>query len=80
MRLAPDEEANVLRVEVTDDGRGMAEDRTAGVGLHSMRERAEEVGSSCVVESPPARGTSVRTLLPLARDEGEEVEPGSRGT
>jgi signal transduction histidine kinase len=80
VRLAPDEEANVLRVEVTDDGRGMAEDRTAGVGLHSMRERAEEVGGSCVVESPPARGTSVRALLPLARDEGEEVEPGSRGT
>jgi signal transduction histidine kinase len=78
VRLAPDEEANVLRVEVADDGQGIVEDRSAGVGLHSMRERAEELGGSCVVESLPARGTSVRAILPLAR--GGEVEPGTRGT
>jgi signal transduction histidine kinase len=78
VRLAPDEEANVLRVEVADDGQGIVEDRSAGVGLHSMRERAEELGGSCVVASLPARGTSVRAILPLAR--GGEVEPGTRGT
>ena len=74
VRFAPDEARSVLRLEVIDDGRGMAEDRSAGVGLHSMRERAEELGGSCVVESLPARGTSVRAVLPLAR--GAAEEPG----
>jgi signal transduction histidine kinase len=78
IRFVPDEEGKVLRLEVADDGRGMDEDRSAGVGLHSMRERAEELGGSCVVESLPARGTSVRAVLPLARGTGdsEAVEPG----
>jgi signal transduction histidine kinase len=80
VRFAPDEGREVLRIEVIDDGRGMAEDRSAGVGLHSMRERAEELGGSCVVEGLPARGTSVRAVLPLARDggDGEADEPGAR--
>ena len=77
VRFAPNEERKVLRLEVIDDGRGMAEDRTAGVGLHSMRERAEELGGSCVVESLPARGTSVRAVLPLARD-ARDGKPGAR--
>jgi signal transduction histidine kinase len=72
VRFAPD--STVLRLEVTDDGRGIAEDRLAGVGLHSMRERAEELGGSCTVESVPTGGTSVRAILPLAHG-----EPGVRG-
>jgi hypothetical protein len=31
-----------------------------------MRERAEELGGRCVVESLPAGGTRVRATLPLA--------------
>jgi signal transduction histidine kinase len=53
-----------LKVVVADDGRGLGSSR-AGVGMTSMRQRAEELGGSCVVSSD-ARGTTVRATLPLA--------------
>ncbi|HEX2742181.1 MAG TPA: GAF domain-containing sensor histidine kinase [Rubrobacter sp.] len=62
-------DGDLLRLEITDDGRGIPDDRPAGVGLHSMRERAEELGGSCVVEASPEGGTRVRAVLPLARGE-----------
>ncbi|MDQ3375300.1 MAG: sensor histidine kinase [Actinomycetota bacterium] len=64
--LAPAERAGVLRLEVVDDGRGIPEDRSAGVGLSSMRERAGELGGSCAVEALPSGGTRVAAALPLA--------------
>lgn len=54
-----------LHVEVTDTGTGLAEDRRPGVGLSSMRERAEELGGSFDVEPRPGGGTCVRASLPL---------------
>jgi signal transduction histidine kinase len=81
-RITPDEQAGVLRLEVTDDGRGIPEGRRAGVGLSSMRERAGELGGSCNIETLPSGGTSVRAILPLARgaSQDEGVEPGTRET
>jgi signal transduction histidine kinase len=57
-----------LQVEVSDDGVGLPEEPRAGVGLLSMRERAEEVGGTCVVEPAPGRGTRVLVKLPLPED------------
>ncbi len=57
-----------LCVEVTDDGAGMPEERPAGVGLLSMRERAEELGGTCVVERIPTGGTRVLAHLPLPKE------------
>ena len=54
-----------LQVEVIDDGVGLPKEPCAGVGLLSMRERAEEVGGLCVVEPAPGRGTRVLANLPL---------------
>jgi signal transduction histidine kinase len=54
-----------LLVEVGDDGRGIDPDRQAGVGLLSLRERAEELGGRSEVTCPPAGGTVVRAWLPL---------------
>jgi signal transduction histidine kinase len=54
-----------LDITVADDGRGIARNHRAGIGLTSMRERAAELGGSCVVESVPNGGTSVRARLPL---------------
>ena len=57
-----------LWVEVTDDGVGLSATRNehrAGVGLASIRERADELGGTCVIESPPTGGTRVRARLPL---------------
>jgi signal transduction histidine kinase len=52
-----------VRVEIRDDGRGLAESRTPGVGLRSMRERAEELGGECAMDD--TGGTVVRARLPL---------------
>lgn len=53
-------------VEVADDGAGLAADPHEGVGLVSMRERAEELGGTLTVEAASGRGTLVRAGLPLA--------------
>ncbi len=51
---------------VADDGRGIATDRVAGVGLASMRERAEELGGTCIVKSEGGGGTRVVARLPVS--------------
>ncbi|HYO39374.1 MAG TPA: sensor histidine kinase [Nocardioidaceae bacterium] len=58
-------EAAALEVVVADDGSGIADDVAAGVGLLSLRERAEELGGLCEVSCPPAGGTTVRAWLPF---------------
>jgi two-component system, NarL family, sensor kinase len=55
-----------LVVEVSDDGVGIAPDRTAGVGLRSIRERAEELGGRAEITCPPGDGTRVRAWLPVS--------------
>jgi two-component system NarL family sensor kinase len=58
-------DGEVLHVEVADSGSGLAPDRRAGVGLSSMRERAEELGGSFEVVPRTGGGTVVRVTLPL---------------
>jgi signal transduction histidine kinase len=53
---------------IVDDGVGIPEERSAGVGLSSMRERAAELGGSCVVEPAPKGGTQVLVHLPLPKE------------
>jgi signal transduction histidine kinase len=55
---------NQLVVEISDDGAGMPEAASAGVGLVSMQERADELGGSFQV-SKAGRGTQVRACLPM---------------
>src|SRR5207237_1495172 len=57
-----------LRVEVTDDGTGLPAGYHLGVGLLSMRERAEELGGTCEVSSAPGGGAQVQACLPLLRE------------
>jgi signal transduction histidine kinase len=56
----------LLTIEVTDDGQGLPDDPTPGVGLSSMRERAEELGGSFTATRLRTRGTRVRATIPLA--------------
>ena len=67
VRLALDEAEGMLCLEIEDDGRGLPTERKRGVGLSSMRERAAELGGSCVVEPLPEGGTRVRASLPCAK-------------
>ena len=70
IRVSLDDAPPALCLEITDDGVGVPETRTPGVGLTSMRERAEELGGSCAVESPPGGGTRVLARLPLGEGPG----------
>ena len=54
-----------LEIEIRDDGVGLPSNRRAGVGLTSMRERAEEIGGSCVIEAGATGGTRVLAKLPI---------------
>ena len=56
---------NVLTVEVSDDGKGIADDHHIGVGWLSMRERAVELGGSCHITRGPSGGTTVQVSFPL---------------
>ena len=58
----------VLRVVDTGPGRGSS---PSGVGTLAMRERAEELGGSLVIEETPGGGTTVEARFPLPVD-GEE--------
>ncbi|MDQ5852123.1 MAG: GAF domain-containing sensor histidine kinase, partial [Chloroflexota bacterium] len=60
-------EQGAVCLEVTDDGRGLPVDRKSGVGLLSMRERAEELGGTFTAEVLPTGGT--RSLARFPRDE-----------
>jgi signal transduction histidine kinase len=54
-----------LRLTVADDGRGLPADYRTGVGLSSMRERAEELGGTFKTVSDRGAGTTVEVRLPL---------------
>jgi signal transduction histidine kinase len=58
--------AHAIEIGVIDDGCGLARERRSGVGLVSMRERAEELGGWCVIEPAEGGGTHVRARLPVS--------------
>jgi signal transduction histidine kinase len=62
-----------LRVEVSDDGKGIAPDAmTPGsLGVLGIRERARRLGGTATVAAAPGRGTVVSLRVPPARGEAE---------
>jgi two-component system, NarL family, sensor histidine kinase DesK len=63
-------------VTITDNGKGLGPDRSAGSGLTGLRQRVEAVGGTLSVESG-AQGCSVRASLPL---ESHVASPSSGRT
>jgi len=67
-----------LRLEVIDDGEGRRSHSdvpptvASGIGLASMRERAEELGGTFRVEDLEEGGTAIRAWLPIHCGEEEE--------
>jgi signal transduction histidine kinase len=57
--------ADSLVVEVADDGSGVVEPRPDGIGIGSMRSRAEEIGGTFELAATPGSGTTVVARLPL---------------
>jgi NarL family two-component system sensor histidine kinase LiaS len=63
---------NTVTLSVKDNGRGFAPEAPhSGVGLASMRERAEGLGGSLTIESAPGQGAQIVVSLSIA-DEGFE--------
>ena len=59
-------DGGTLRLEVTDDGRGLPErPRPEGLGLSSMRRRADEIGGRLVVDAVAPTGTRLLAELPV---------------
>jgi two-component system, NarL family, sensor histidine kinase LiaS len=59
-----------IRMVVKDDGRGFDPSASfRGVGLASMRERAERLGGSLIIESAPGQGTKIIVTLPVESKE-----------
>ena len=54
-----------VRLAITDNGAGGAASRAGGLGMSTMRERAEEVGGWLRVSTRPDQGTTVVMALPL---------------
>ena len=54
-----------LELEVVDDGIGLDDRRAGGLGLSSMRERAAELGGTCIVAPLVTGGTRVLVRLPI---------------
>ena len=67
----------MIITEIRDEGCGFelpepeASPDDGHIGLVGMRERAEAVGGSLVVETSPGRGTTVRAAVPMVAPDGE---------
>jgi signal transduction histidine kinase len=62
-KVAVEKRADVLRIQVSDDGSGGADPRR-GSGLIGLTDRVEALGGKIVVSSPPGEGTTMIALLP----------------
>jgi signal transduction histidine kinase len=63
---------DAVTLEVIDDGCGFdpaGRDGLGGLGLVSMRERAEELGATLTIDSAPGAGTRVKVTVGRERDE-----------
>ncbi|MBB5133787.1 signal transduction histidine kinase [Thermocatellispora tengchongensis] len=58
-------DAERVRVRIADDGTGLPERPVLGAGLTSMRERAAELGGTCLIAPGEQGGTVVEAVIPL---------------
>jgi signal transduction histidine kinase len=67
VRVAVEDRDDGLRVAIRDDGVGGV-DPVRGSGLIGLRDRAEALGGSIEISSPPGEGTLIRVRLPVRLD------------
>ena len=65
VRIRVQHRAGRLRLLVRDNGRGAAQPARAGVGLHSMAERARSLGGELRIISQPGAGWALALNIPL---------------
>jgi signal transduction histidine kinase len=65
---------DAFQIEVNDDGKGIEEADRTGIGLTSMRERAEELEGTFTINKASPCGTQITARLPL----GDGVKTSSQ--
>ncbi|EFC79447.1 sensor histidine kinase [Parafrankia sp. EUN1f] len=68
-----------LHLQIVDDGRGLAADWKAGVGVRSIQERSAELGGHSEIGPAPGKGTLVAVILPLNDATTRTVQPDPVG-
>jgi signal transduction histidine kinase len=66
---------DALKIEVSDDGKGIEDADRTGVGLNSMFERAEELGGTLTINKVSPCGTQITACLPLAGEAKAVAHP-----
>jgi two-component system sensor histidine kinase UhpB len=64
-----------LQLLIQDDGRGILPDTPVGFGLTVMRERVHALGGSCVIQSAPSHGTTLRLVIPIQSLTAQRSKP-----
>jgi DNA-binding NarL/FixJ family response regulator len=64
-----------LVLSIEDNGSGLGQATSIGIGLDSMRERAEELGGQLVISSPSGRGTSVHLKVLVLKGHDDSGRP-----
>jgi NarL family two-component system sensor histidine kinase LiaS len=72
-------EGDLAVLQISDNGVGFDPEQEShiGFGLHSLRERATQVGGRLTIDSVVGQGTSLRLEIPLTKV-AAQTEPGSR--
>lgn len=65
LTLARDATGKNLDVIITDNGRGFGEDQIHGLGMVTMRERAQQLGGSLLVDTAPGQGARISLHIPM---------------
>jgi len=79
VRIRFDHSGATLHMAITDDGIGFdphtlgKQGATPGLGLLTMRERAEFAGGHFTIDSSPQRGTEIRVSFDTALASGEKI-------
>ncbi len=61
-------DTNQVSLSIADDGCGFDVDqKPKGVGLRSIRERAESVGGRLILQSKPGNGTRIKVIIPVGQ-------------
>jgi len=54
----------VFHIRITDNGIGLPMNVTSGIGIRSIKERAEELGGTFALRSDPGNGTDILVRIP----------------
>jgi two-component system sensor histidine kinase UhpB len=69
------EHAARLQLIIADDGQGISASTPKGFGLSAMTERVRSLGGSCVIDSAPSKGTTIRVGIPVSESKQRARAP-----